>query len=112
MCEGEGEEGGSGSSDPTAPRPVSQAGETQAHVGAPPPLRSRHVLEMFITDALACFTFTSNRDVRRIGHREGTQRQCAWHRPISIGYRVRAVPVRPVPPVTSSARPAPFACNR
>ena len=32
MCEGEGE---GGSCDPTAPRPASQAGETQAHVGAP-----------------------------------------------------------------------------
>ena len=28
-------EGGWGSCDPTAPRPASQAGETQAHVGAP-----------------------------------------------------------------------------
>ena len=35
VCEGEGEEGGWGSCDPTAPRPASQAGETQAHVGAP-----------------------------------------------------------------------------
>ena len=35
VCEGEGEGGGWGSCDPTAPRPASQAGETQAHVGAP-----------------------------------------------------------------------------
>ena len=35
MCEGEGEGGGWGSCDPTAPRPSSQAGQTQAHVGAP-----------------------------------------------------------------------------
>ena len=43
--EGEGEEGGWGSCDPTAPRPVPQAGESQAHVGgcpaAPPPTRPR-----------------------------------------------------------------------
>ena len=32
VCEGEGE---GGSCDPTAPRPASRAGETQAHVGAP-----------------------------------------------------------------------------
>ena len=31
----EGEEGGWGSCDPTAPRPAPQAGEPQAHVGAP-----------------------------------------------------------------------------
>ena len=32
---GKGKGGGWGSCDPTAPRPASQAGETQAHVGAP-----------------------------------------------------------------------------
>ena len=35
MREGEGGEGGLGSCDPTAPRSALQAGETQAHVGAP-----------------------------------------------------------------------------
>ena len=37
MCEGEGGEGvvGGPATDPTAPHPASQAGETQAHVGAP-----------------------------------------------------------------------------
>ena len=37
VCEGEGERGGWGSCDPTAPRPASQAGETQAHVGSSVP---------------------------------------------------------------------------
>ena len=36
MCEGEREESGWGSCDPTAPRPASQAGETQANLGAHP----------------------------------------------------------------------------
>ena len=35
MREGEGGEDGLGSCDPTAPRSALQAGETQAHVGAP-----------------------------------------------------------------------------
>ena len=46
MCEGEGGEGGWGSCDPTAPRPALQAGETQAHVGAP---LTRHELFWFFS---------------------------------------------------------------
>ena len=45
VCEGREEGcGGWGSCDPTAPRPTSQAGETQTHVWVPPLRLTRHEL--------------------------------------------------------------------